>query len=187
MTKTDKERRKDEIDNFVKRKKEQTSAASKDVTPGKKPSTKIPPELNATSGKSKKDKRRENEAKRDDVDTTSEGDIRKKSDKEVDEAVKPKKKAKDPNMLSVSQVAQELGLDPKRARAKLRASGQAATEGRWALVKRDSAEHRALVAILKPKVDKGAASKDDEESEGDESDAEGDEEDDDEADDEDDE
>lgn len=111
--------------------------------------TKIPKELNVT-------------ADDDDTDTTTEGTVKEfaekkakqKADKELDKGVadakKPKKKEKDPNMLSVSDVARELGLDPKRARAKLRASGQAANEGRWPLVKRDSDEHEALIAILKP-------------------------------------
>lgn len=61
-------------------------------------------------------------------------------------------KASDDNMLSVSDVAREMGIDPKVARAKLRRMGQAATEGRWAKVKRDSREHKALVAALTPPV-----------------------------------
>lgn len=151
-----KEERKREIDEFVKRKQEEKKSDVQGVTPGKKPTTKIPAELNATSGKSKKQLRRENEERR-----AAEG-----HDDEVDEVVRaPKKKdpKKDPSMLSVSQIAQELGLDPKRARAKLRAAGQSATEGRWSLVKRDSKEHKQLVALLSAGKPKAAKVADDEE------------------------
>lgn len=94
----------------------------------------------------------------DDTATVTEGDVtaRKKAvadaargaDAELDEAVRPKKAAKDPSMLTVGDVARELGLDPKRARARLRASGASAVEGRWPKVKRGSKEHDALVATL---------------------------------------
>jgi hypothetical protein len=95
--------------------------------------------------------------------TTTEGDIRKKADAELDAAVrKPEKAKKDPTMVSVSQVAQELGLDPKRARARLRAAGKAANEGRWPLVKIGSAEHAQLVALLTP-APKAEPDEDDEE------------------------
>lgn len=158
VTKEDKEKRKTEIENFVKNKKASGSSSSGEVTPAKKPTTKIPADLNATSGKSKKQLRRENEAKRDDADTTTEGEVKKKLDKETDANVKPKKAAKDPSMISVSQIATDLGLDPKRARAKLRAlvekdelpDGLEVTEGRWPLVKRDSKQHKQLIAALKP-------------------------------------
>lgn len=63
-------------------------------------------------------------------------------------AEEPKKE--DDDMMSVSDVARELGLDPKRARAKLRAGGQAATEGRWPKVKRGSKKYQELVALLAP-------------------------------------
>lgn len=78
------------------------------------------------------------------------------ADKELDATVvaasvekKAKKPAKDPNFLSVSDIARELNIDPKRARARLRASGRAAAEGRWPLVTRGSEEHVALSTIIK--------------------------------------
>lgn len=74
--------------------------------------------------------------------------VKEKIDAELDQAVTPKKKAKDPDMLTVGDVARELGIDPKRARARLRASGQSAVEGRWPKVKRQSPEHDALIAAL---------------------------------------
>lgn len=79
-------------------------------------------------------------------------------DKELDTSVtkasvakkeKAAKPAKDPNFLSVSDIARELNIDPKRARARLRASGRAAAEGRWPLVTRGSEEHVALSTIIK--------------------------------------
>jgi hypothetical protein len=105
----------------------------------------------------------------DDTSTATEGDVRDRSrrvedspgadvkaqsDAELDAGVaaaaKPKKAAKDPNLLSVGDVARELGIDPKRARSRLRASGGAAVEGRWPKVRRDSDEHKALIAALSP-------------------------------------
>lgn len=79
-------------------------------------------------------------------------DAQKASDAELDKTVAGKK-AEDADMLSVSDVAREAGLDPKRARAKLRAAEHppvAATEGRYPKVKRDSKTHKALVAFFKP-------------------------------------
>lgn len=83
----------------------------------------------------------------------------KDGDKELDASVtkasvakkkeKKEKPAKDPNMMSVSDIARELGIDPKRARARLRASGKAAADGRWPLVARDSSEHVAMSGIIK--------------------------------------
>lgn len=62
----------------------------------------------------------------------------------------PKAEAKpdDDGMLSVSDIARELGLDPKAARSKLRKARGKATEGRWPKVERDSKEFNELVAIL---------------------------------------
>lgn len=73
----------------------------------------------------------------------------KAADAELDKTVAGKK-PEDADMLSVSDVARELGLDPKRARAKLRALGQSATEGRWPKVKRGSKKHQELVDLLTP-------------------------------------
>lgn len=143
--------RKKAIDEFAKKKAAATTSPGV-VKPDKPPATKIPSAANVTTGKSKKELRRENAKKRDDADTVT---VKNAVDKELDEAVKPKKPAADPNLLSVSDIARELGLDPKRARAKLRSKGEGAVEGRWPKVKRDSKDHKALVALLtpEPKVD----------------------------------
>lgn len=100
-----------------------------------------------------------------------------KADPPADDPPAPTKKAKkaeepkeDDDMMSVSDVARELGIDPKRARAKLRAGGQAATEGRWPKVKRGSKKYQELVALLAPEP------ADDEEEEEQEEDADEDEE-----------
>ena len=69
---------------------------------------------------------------------------------------KAKSKAKSAKMngaaingtLSVVQIAGELSINPKVARARLRRKGLVATNGRWVSVKRDSAEHKAIVATL---------------------------------------
>lgn len=103
--------------------------------------TKIPADKNMTSKKTFA-------GVKDDRDVNVEDDAKAGADAELDEAVKPKKPAKDPNMLSVSDVARELGIDPKRARARLRASGGSAVEGRWPKVLRGSKEHDALVGAL---------------------------------------
>lgn len=170
MTIKDLEKRKNDIENFVKNKKAQASSTETNVTPAKKPTMKIPATLNATSGKSKKTLRKENEAKRDP------SDPKKEADREIDDAVKPKaaaKKEKDASMLSVSQIATELGLDPKRARSKLRNAleanelpeGLAVVEGRWPLVKRDGKQHKQVIAMLKPKSVKSDETPDDEDEE----------------------
>jgi hypothetical protein len=75
-------------------------------------------------------------------------------------AAKPKKepkKAKDESMLSVSDIAREMKLEPKNVRAKLRSAADVgpfgfdrAPDGRWPLVERDSKEHKAIVALLTP-------------------------------------
>lgn len=65
-----------------------------------------------------------------------------------DKPAKATKPAKDANALSVSDIAKELGIEPKVARARLRKDGTRATDGRWPTVVRDSAEHKALVAKL---------------------------------------
>jgi hypothetical protein len=67
-------------------------------------------------------------------------------------ATKPKaakeKAVVDANVLSVSDVAREQGVDPKAARAKLRKVRGKAEDGRWAKVQRDSKEHAELIAII---------------------------------------
>lgn len=62
---------------------------------------------------------------------------------------------KDPNTMSVSDVAREAKVDPKQARARLRkARGGNAKDGRWETVTRGSKEHAALLAIIAPDVAK---------------------------------
>lgn len=75
----------------------------------------------------------------------------------TDKDIKGMKPAPSDDMLTVSDIARELKLDPKVARGKLRRHGfkgtHRATEGRWPKVKRDSAEHKELVAIITAKED----------------------------------
>lgn len=51
--------------------------------------------------------------------------------------------------ITVVDVAEELNIDPKVARAKLRRKGLKANEGRWPRFKRDSAEHKDMIKLLK--------------------------------------
>lgn len=57
---------------------------------------------------------------------------------------------RDPNDLSVADVARELGLNPKVVRAKLRRHNIRAKDGRHARVMRGSPDHVNLLAILAP-------------------------------------
>lgn len=50
--------------------------------------------------------------------------------------------------LTVSDIARELKLSPKIARGKLRKAGQKAKVGRRPTYKRDSADHKRIVATL---------------------------------------
>lgn len=59
------------------------------------------------------------------------------------------RKVKDESLLNVSKVAEEEGVNPKVARAKLRRMGRHANEGRWPTFTRNSAEHKELIALLK--------------------------------------
>lgn len=115
------------------------------VKPAAKPApTKIPKALNAT--------------RLDDTSTVTEPPTS-AVDKELDASVavaSDKRKAKrlaDPTMLTVSDVAREAGVDPKHARARLRAAGKAAVEGRWSKVKRDSDEHKELANLIQKSPD----------------------------------
>lgn len=121
------EERKQAIEEFARKKRESAKAdAPAPVKPTKPPPTKIPKEKNLVNPKAK-------------------------ADEELDESVKPKpKKERDASMLTVSEIAAELGVDPKRARARLRSAGKSAVEGRWPTAKRDSKEHKELAAIIKP-------------------------------------
>lgn len=86
-----------------------------------------------------------------------------------EEAPKAPKPVKDANLLTVSDVARELGIDPKQARAKLRRDGSRAPDGRWPKMKRDSKEHTDIISFLqgeqddqdesKPKASKNLAKK----------------------------
>lgn len=53
------------------------------------------------------------------------------------------------NTITVVDVAEELNIDPKVARAKLRRKGMKSNEGRWPRFKRDSAEHKDMIKLLK--------------------------------------
>jgi hypothetical protein len=99
-----------------------------------------------------------------------------KPDPKPAKAEKPAKKekpAKDASKLSVSDVAREAGVDPKRARARMRAAVEknltpGPTEGRWPLVDRDSDLHKEWVAIINPTDDEPEADEDEEEESEDE-------------------
>jgi len=71
-----------------------------------------------------------------------------KKDEEAIEKV-AKKKVQDDNMLSVADVAEEIGMNPKVARAKLRRKGKKSNEGRWEMMKRNSDAHKDLIVFLK--------------------------------------
>lgn len=75
-----------------------------------------------------------------------------KAKDKVAEAQTTAKKSKDPNALTVSDVAKEVGIEPKVARARLRRHGflgsTRATDGRWPTVVRGSDEHKALRDLL---------------------------------------
>lgn len=85
-------------------------------------------------------------------------EAKKKSGEGIDKALndemvkptkaKPEKPPVDPNLLSVSDIARELEIEPKAARAKLRRVKGKASEGRWPKVKRDSKEYKEIVEIL---------------------------------------
>lgn len=142
-----KEERKAAIDAVVQAKKAAAAPGSKEarkqeatsegvVKPSKpERKVKIPKELN--------------KGRVDNTDTVTEAAVKKGADAELDANVKPKKKeAADPNLLTVSDVARELGIDPKAARAKLRRDGSRAPDGRWPKVTKGSKEYADLVARL---------------------------------------
>lgn len=56
------------------------------------------------------------------------------------------------NNLTIVQIATDIGMDPKVARAKLRRKGYKSNEGRWAKIERDSKEHKEIVEILKGRI-----------------------------------
>jgi hypothetical protein len=61
----------------------------------------------------------------------------------------PKKTAKPKaELLTVKEIARELKMNGKVARAKLRRAGMKSEKGRWPEVARDSKEHLAIVAVL---------------------------------------
>lgn len=109
-----------------------------------------------------------NEGRVDDTDTVTE-DPTSAMDDEVEENVKKPKKTKvekDPSMLTIGDVARALGLDPKAARRRLRATGQSAQDGRWPKVKRGSKEHDALIVALQPEDEPEADTDDAQEDDG---------------------
>lgn len=56
-------------------------------------------------------------------------------------------------LLSVSDVARELGIDPKRARAAMRAAGRGNDGARYSMVARGSDEHTALLLFFEGNED----------------------------------
>ena len=63
---------------------------------------------------------------------------------------KAEPKEKDDNLVTLSEIAAELGIDPRAARVKLRKSEFNKGDGRWAW-ELGSKEHRAVAAFLTPK------------------------------------
>lgn len=72
------------------------------------------------------------------------------ADKLIEKEAKRKEEAD--NMLTIVQVAAELNINPKVARAKLRRKKFHSNEGRWPAVKRDSREHKELIEVLTGKA-----------------------------------
>lgn len=68
----------------------------------------------------------------------------KKSPKKVGEVVD-----KEDGLITISEIAEGINMDPKVARAKLRRKGMKSNEGRWSKIKKDSKEHKDLVDLLK--------------------------------------
>jgi len=83
-------------------------------------------------------------------------DSKSKTVKKPKKPADKKKKApsKDDGLMGVSDVAKELGINPKVARAKLRRNGMKSTDGRWIRVKKDSREYKEIVKLLKKDVHK---------------------------------
>lgn len=145
-----KEERKAAIDEVVKKKKAEQGT----IPPGSKEARKAEATAPGVVKPSKADRKVKipkelNKGRVDNTDTVTEPAIKKGADAELDANVKPKKKeAADPNLLTVSDVARELGIDPKAARAKLRRDGSRAPDGRWPKVTKGSKEYADLVARL---------------------------------------
>lgn len=59
------------------------------------------------------------------------------------------------NTITVVDVAEELNIDPKVARAKLRRKGMKSNEGRWPRFKRNSDEHKDFIKLLRGSDDAG--------------------------------
>lgn len=51
--------------------------------------------------------------------------------------------------LSVADIARELGINPKVARAKLRRHKMQSADGRWPTVRRNSKDYKKIVDVLK--------------------------------------
>lgn len=77
--------------------------------------------------------------------------------KTLTETKKPEDKKADE--ITVVDVAADMNMDPKVARAKLRRAGKKANEGRWPTFKRGSTEHNAFIALLSPNTKKALARK----------------------------
>lgn len=76
----------------------------------------------------------------------------KAADKLIEKEAKRVAEAKD--QLTIVDIAEECGVNPKVARAKLRRAGKKSNEGRWSTVKRGSSEHKELVQFFKPSKEK---------------------------------
>lgn len=175
------------IADAVAAKAKATTAPAGEGKPVKMPPVKIPAKLNATTGVSKKDAARANKQKADQTDTVTDKAplvasnkrtkipvipedmveeiatlAKDEADAELDANVKPKKKVKDPDELTVSDVAREVGIEPKVARQRLRKDGTRAPDGRWPTVRRNSPEHAALRKTLAGETSTKGAEADDE-------------------------
>lgn len=79
-----------------------------------------------------------------------------KGDKvEVSTPKKHTPQEKGDGLVSVSEIAAELGFDAKIARAKLRRQGKQSADGRWPRVKPGSKEYKELKDIISAKSSRG--------------------------------
>lgn len=65
------------------------------------------------------------------------------------------RKEKNDNELTIVDIAEEINMNPKVARAKLRRANLHSNEGRWPKIKKGSSEHKDMIALLKGTVKKG--------------------------------
>lgn len=65
-----------------------------------------------------------------------------------------KRKEDNDNFITIVQIAEENKVNPKVLRAKLRRNGKHSNEGRWSRIRRDSKEHKEIIALAVNKKDK---------------------------------